>query len=88
MLGVQLVVQFTHPPGELLLFHLVVACLDCVCSIVKAFDQDLLGKEPVEKIYNYTYLVESGSPKPTCFAVLIQKQQLLHVGAAAIADDT
>ena len=46
--GVQLVVQFAHPPGQLLLLHLVVTRLDCFCSIVKAFDQDLLGEEPKE----------------------------------------
>ena len=86
MLGVQLVIQFTHPPGQLFPLHLVVTRLDCICSIIQAFDQDLLGKEPKTNIQ--LYIVESRSLKPTCFAVLIQKQQSLHVGAAAIVDDT
>ena len=86
MLSIQLVVQFTHPPGQLFLLHLVVARLHCIRSIIKAFDQDLLGKEPKKDIQ--LYVVESGKLKQTCFAALIQKQQSLHEGAAVIVDDT
>ena len=48
VLSIQLVIQFTHPPGQLFQLHLVVTRLYCVCSIIKALDQDLLGKEPVK----------------------------------------
>ena len=46
VLGIELVVELAHPPRQLFLLHLVVAGLDRVCSIIKAFDQDLLGEEP------------------------------------------
>ena len=51
VLSIQLVIQFTHPPGQLFQLHLVVTRLYCVRSIIKALDQDLLGKEPMKDVW-------------------------------------